>query len=126
MEKDEENFEKDEYDLEKDNLSYGHASADYLFRKYGPSGKPPASKPKKSKEEKEVEKKNKLEKMALFVKNSDQMNLNPDRPFDNRYDKSRLIKQYKGYSTDYLSDFQLGSLFKKVYYSAKKKLTEGL
>ena len=119
-------MEKDEgYDPDTDyNGARGIARADYLLRKYGPSGKPSSTKPKKSKEEKEAEKKSNLEKMTLFVKLSDQMNLNPDMPFNNRDDKSRLINKYKGYNTTNLSDFQVGNLFKRIYYSTKKQLSK--
>ncbi len=128
MEKDDENMEREEYDLEKDNLSYGHAQADYLFRKYGPSGKPRSAKPKKSQEEKDAEKKSKLEKMALFVNRADSLHLDPNKLFDSfegRQEKINLIRNYKGVfdATSYYSP-RLEKLFQSYYNSFKKKIAK--
>lgn len=128
MEKDDENMEREEYDLERDNLAYGHAQADYLFRKYGPGGKPKTQKIKKSKEEKEAEKKNKLEKMALFVRRADALHLDPNKLFDSfegRQEKINLIRNYKGVfdATSYYSP-RLEKLFQNYYTSFKKKIVK--
>jgi hypothetical protein len=95
--------------------AYAQSLTTRILRKYGSFDNIPKSKEKGAD-------KGELEKMVLFVKLSNDMNLNPDKPFDNRYEKSIRIREFKGYSTGNLSDFQLGSLFKKLYYSAKKKL----
>ena len=118
----------DEYDLERDNLDYGHAQADYLLRKYGPSGKPPSINPKKSKEEKEIEKKNNLEKMTLFVSRADALHLDPNKLFDSfegRQEKINLIRNYKGVfdATSYYSP-RLEKLFQSYYNSFKKKIAK--
>ena len=73
------------------------------------------------------------ENKSNLIKFSDLMQLNPDRIFDNRKDKERLIRKY-GYpklhaeyqegKSDFLSeltDAQLGNLFKRTYYSVKKQ-----
>jgi hypothetical protein len=69
-----------------------------------------------------------------LIKFSDLMQLNPDRVFDSRKDKERLIRkygypklnaEYKEGKSDFLSelsDAQLGNLFKRTYYSVKKQI----
>ena len=77
---------------------------------------------------KENYKENKLEKMALFVKSSDELHLDPNRLFDSfegRQEKIKLIRKYKGVfdATSYYSP-KLEKLFQNYYTSFKKKIAK--
>jgi soluble P-type ATPase len=105
-----------EYDPERDILGraggdYGHRLADTLIFE---------------KEVETLEKENELEKMTLFVKKADELNLNPDKQFNDRFDKEKLIRELNGnknyFST--FSDYRIGNIFHDIYYSSKKKLSK--
>jgi hypothetical protein len=116
------------YDAERDvsgraGGSYGHNLADMII------------------EQKEIEKYEKsieLEKMAVFLKRSNDIGLNHERIFDNREDKEKLIKDYgysnlsyqgqfynkdgPGISLTECNDAKIGWAFKNLYESFKKQL----
>jgi hypothetical protein len=102
-----------EYDSERDisgrtGGDYGHYLADMLLF------------------EQEIEAgqmQSELEKIIMFIRKSDNMGLNPDKKFENRYEKQILLTEYGYFISEKDSDFKVGSMFNNFYASAKKKLT---
>lgn len=103
----------------------GMELADQIIDKYGSIENFPKLIIKENKENKfsDKEKGGDLEKKVLFVKRVDEMQLNPERVFDNRSEKEKLIKEYKGDKSYFsnFSDYQIGMFFKNLYNSAKVK-----
>jgi hypothetical protein len=114
--------------------AYGQSLVTRVIAKYGSIENVPKLISKKDKNEEDNRKRVSLENKLKFIETSDEMQLNPDRIFDNRQDKEKLIRKY-GYPKlnavyregrgDFLSkysDTKLGEFFKNIYHSVKKQL----
>lgn len=116
--------EYNKYNPEEDfNGAQGIELANQLIERYGSIENVPKLIDKKNKEDKLIKKENDLEKMLIFIKRVNGMDINPDTFFVDRDTKEKLIREYKG-NKDYfsnLSNYQLGITFKRLYNSALKK-----
>lgn len=103
---------QNQYDPEEDisglsGGSYGHELADeVLFNR----------------EIDALAKESELEKITKFIRKSDNMGLNPDKRFDNRYEKQILLKEYGYHISEKDSDFKVGCIFNNLYVSLQKKI----
>lgn len=96
-------------------VDYGHNLADLLLQ---------------AKEERMID----LETDFEFIKKADNWNLNPEKIFENTEDKSKLLKEIKGYkklkannsegrgAINYSTKAKIGKVFQNVYYSSLKNM----
>jgi hypothetical protein len=89
--------------------SYGHELADAILF---------------NREIEVLAKESELEKMTKFIRKSDNMGLNPDKRFDNRYEKQILLREYGYHISEKDSDFKVGCIFNKLYVSLQKKINK--
>jgi hypothetical protein len=104
-----EQYNPDEDILSLAGGSYGHELAEEILLK---------------REIDTLAKENELEKITKFIRKSDNMGLNPDKRFDNRYEKQCLLREYGYFVSEKDSDFKVGSMFNRLYVSLQKKINK--